>query len=624
MCGICGQFNFRNDKPADVALVSGMTARLAHRGPDDEGLYSCGPIAMGFRRLSIIDIAGGRQPMSDVEESVWVVFNGEIYNFPELKAELIHHGHVFRTNSDTEVIVHGYKQWGQDVFGHLNGMFGVAIWDTKQRQLTLARDRMGIKLVYYRIDKNAVYFSSELRPLLNTHDSAPAIDPAAVNLFLRYRYTPSPLTIIDGVRKLAPGTRLVAKHGQAPTIDRWWNYVPEPFDPMPSAKRAEETLIALYDSAVKRQLMSDVPVGLLLSGGLDSGLLLALMKRHRTEGPTYTVGYGSSFTNDELETAARTARILNTPNYSVTLNTQEFDDSLQSVIRALEEPIASSSVVPMYHVCRRAREDVKVALMGQGPDELFGGYTRHLGVRYGGYWRALPAWLRGYASTRLGGRERREWVKRGIYALGTRDRMLRYQKVLSIVTDNEGDELFRPEILAAPLDPTLLSLWKDFEAPLRATDELGGLQFLEIRSTLPDELLMYADKLSMAHGLEVRVPYLDHEIVEYVERLNCSFKVRHGRRKWLHRRVCRRFLPPEVVNRRKAGFAVNVVDEWFRRSLSSKMDHILQDTSSMIYQLMRPSAVGKLLHDHKEGKQNNHKILFSLVVLEYSLRNYAL
>jgi asparagine synthase (glutamine-hydrolysing) len=264
---------------------------------------------------------------------------------------------------------------------------------------------------------------------------------------------------------------------------------------------------------------------------------------------------------------------------------------------------------------------VKVALVGQGPDELLGGYTRHLGVRYGGYWRSLPAWIRKGVESGIGWLPRNEALKRGVYSLNTEGRMKRYQNVFSIMPGDTIDGLFRAGILPRGAGDSIREFWKDLEPEMEGTDELGGFQVLELRSSLPDELLMYADKLSMAHSLEVRVPYLDREIVEYVERLPASFKVRRGQRKWLHRQVCERFLPPEILQRKKRGFAVNVVDDWFHSSLSSKLGNYLLDGSSLMFRFLRPDAVGGLLEDHRSGRRDNHKLLFSLVVLEEWLRS---
>jgi len=619
MCGICGQYNFRDKTPVIRETIKRMTKTLIHRGPDDEGYYLSGPLGFGFRRLSIIDLGGGHQPMSDQERSVWVVFNGEIYNFPELRKELEGLGHVFRTRCDTEVIIHGYKQWGTDVFNHLNGMFGLAIWDVEKKRLILSRDPMGIKLVYYRLDGESVFFGSEIRAILAAIPGNPGVDPVALNLFLRYRYTPSPLTLFQGIRKLAAGTMLIFENGSS-RLERWYRYKPVPFSPPKTDREAREELLDIYKRAVKRQLISDVPLGLLLSGGIDSGLLLGLMKLCGDSWPTYTVGYGEGFKGDELAEASETARIFSAGNVSVALDRETFEASLPKIISSLEEPVCTSSIVPMYFVSQRARQDVKVALIGQGPDELFGGYRRHLGVHYGAYWRALPGVLREPVTRAINVLPRNETLKRGVYSLNIPDRMQRYQYVFSIIPGETIDDLFQNGILPPTAGDKVLEFWGDLAGLMENTDELGGLQFLEIRSSLPDELLMFGDKLSMAHGLEVRVPYLDREVVEYVERLPARFKVRNGTRKWLHRQVCQAFLPRTVLKRKKRGFATSVVDQWFQDSLSNKMEGFLLDGNSLIYRFLRPQAVQQLLKDHISNKQNHYKILFSLVAFEEWLR----
>jgi len=619
MCGICGQYNFSDHAPVIRRNIERMTTTLVHRGPDDEGYYLAGAVGLGFRRLSIIDLAGGHQPMSDRENSVWVVFNGEIYNFPELRRELEGFGHVFRTTCDTEVIVHGYKQWGDDVLNRLNGMFGLAIWDTQQQRLVVARDPFGIKLIYYKIDAGRLYFGSEIRAILAATDESVDVDPTALNLFLRYRYTPSPYTMYEGVRKLAPGTMLTVEKGTC-RVSRWYRYKPVPFSPMKSVGEAEEELAALYKQSVKRHLLSDVPLGLLLSGGVDSGLLLALMSLYGKSWRTYTVGYGSSFADDELSDAKETAAIFSSKHAEVMLDRRSFEEALPKIVSCLEEPIASSSIVPMYFVCERARQDVKVALIGQGPDELFGGYRRHVGVRYAGLWRGLPTWLRSSVASAISALPRNEMLKRGVYSLDIPDRMRRYQHVFSLLPGNDVDALFQHGMLTAGTGDKILECWQDFAGLTSEVDDLGAFQFVELRSSLPDELLMFADKLSMAHGLEARVPYLDKEIVEYVERLSANFKVRNGSQKWLHRRVCQALLPKKILKRKKRGFAVNVVDDWFRGAMSRKMQEILLDRESQIYRYLRPAAVQSIFRKHSSGQSDYHKILFSLVVFEEWLR----
>ena len=619
MCGIAGQFNFARGEPVDQETIRKMAQSIAHRGPDDEGYLFSGPLGFGFRRLSIIDLAGGHQPMSDADETVWVMLNGEIYNYPELRQELQGYGHRFRTKSDTEVIVHGYKEWGTDVLDHLNGMFGVAIGDVMRRRLVVARDAMGIKPIYYRIADGRLTFGSEIRAILAAENSKPAVDPVALNLFLRFRYTPSPLTIFDGIRKLAPGTMLVLEGGKY-REERWYNYTPRPFQFPRSEKAIVEELLDLYRGAVKRHLLSDVPVGILLSGGVDSGLLLALMNEQGGPWPAYTVGYGEAFEDDELADAKETASILGARYVPVKLDQAEFEQSLPKIVGCLEEPVAASSIVPMYFVSQRARQDVKVALIGQGPDELFGGYKRHLGIHYGNWWRWLPAGLRsvvGFAINRL---SRNETLKRGVNSLATENRLKRYQDVFSLAPEPTIHALFRDGLLPEPGSDGLVEYWRALLPQMEYTDELGGFQLLEIRSSLPDELLMYADKLSMAHSLELRVPYLDRTVVEYVERLGASLKIRRNTRKWLHRQVCQSYLPQRILNRKKRGFAVNVVDAWFRSSMQGQLSELLLDDSSLMYDLLEREPVQKLLVEHRLGKQDNHKLLFSLVMVEQWLR----
>src|SRR5438876_6941582 len=620
MCGICGQFNFVRNEPVEPETIRRMTDTIVHRGPDDEGYFISGPLGLGFRRLSIIDLAGGHQPMSDAEESVWVMLNGEIYNYPELRQQLQGYGHQFRTKSDTEVIIHGYKQWGTDVFDHLNGMFGLAIWDVATRRLVIARDAMGIKPLYYRIVDGQLSFGSEIRAVLAAGNSSAEVDPIALELFLRFRYTPAPLTIFRGIRKLPPGGMLVVEGGNA-SEKRWYNYKPVPFSDGKQDAEAKQELLELYRGAVRRHLLSDVPVGILLSGGLDSGLLLALMNEQGGPWPAYTIGYGEAFGDDELADARETAALLGARHIPVKLDRSEFERALPKIVECIEEPIAASSIVPMYFVSQRARQDVKVALIGQGPDELFGGYKRHLGVRYGEWWRGLPGSLRSMIGFAVGGLPRNEMLKRGVRSLSDQDRLKRYQDVFSLASAETMDRLFHDDVLPEKQDDhELLEHWRELTPQMEHTDELGGFQLLEIRSSLPDELLMYADKLSMAHSLEVRIPYLDRTVVEYVQRLGANLKVRNGTRKWLHRQVCRNYLPRRILKRKKRGFAVNVVDQWFHSSLQGKFPDLLLDTNSLMFELLKPEPVRKLLEAHRSRRQDNHKLLFSLVMFEQWLR----
>lgn len=620
MCGICGQFNYTSGAPADPAAITRMMDTIVHRGPDDSGMFLDGSLGLGFRRLSIIDLSAGHQPMSDQAESVWVVFNGEIYNFQELRRELEGFGHVFRTHCDTEVIVHGYKQWGDAVLEKFNGMFGLAIWDVKKRRLVLARDPMGIKQIYFSLQDGILRFGSEIRPVRASFATRREVDVEAIALFLRYRYTPAPRTMFTGIHKLAAGEKLVVENGRA-VISRYYRFEPEPFNPQPSVEEAGERLLQLYKDAMKRHLISDVPLGLLLSGGMDSGLLLGLMNLHGKPWETFTVGYGNSFRDDELDDAAETAKIYGANHHAVRMDQNAFETALPRIVDSLEEPVASSSIVPMYFVCQRAREVVKVALIGQGPDEVFGGYQRHLGVHYGSLWRATPGWLRGAGTKLAPYLPRNDSVARGLYSLSENDQLRRFQQTFSIVPGETLDSLFQPGQLPNGVNGEALACWEEHRAAMSRLDELNAFQLLELRSALPDELLMYGDKLSMAHSLEVRVPFLDREVVEYSQQLEASFKVRHGVRKWLHRRVAKHFLPKEIIQRKKRGFAVNVVDDWFRQSMQGRIHEYLNDNQSLIYRYLRHDTVTGMQQRHSSGKKDHHKILFSLVVLEQWLRS---
>jgi asparagine synthase (glutamine-hydrolysing) len=620
MCGICGQINFLNEEPVEAEVIQRMAQAIAHRGPDDDGFFISGPVGLGFRRLSIIDLVGGHQPMTNAEKTVWVIFNGEIYNFKELRQELEGRGYEFATQCDTEVIVHGYREWGPQVLQRLNGMFGLAIWDVIENRLVLARDAMGIKLIYYRIADGQLTFGSEIRAILAGLDSTPEVDPVALSAFLQFRYTPSPLTVFEGIRKLAPGSMLILEKGEC-REERWYSYTPIPFSSPKDDREATEELLALYRAAVRRHLLSDVPVGVLLSGGLDSGLLLGLMNENGGPWPAFTIGYGETFQDDELVDAAETASLFGARHIPVKIDRAQFESSLPAIVACLEEPIAASSIVPMYFVSQRAREDVKVVLIGQGPDELFGGYNRHLGVHYGDWWRGLPQAFRFPLSSAVNRLPRNETLKRGVRSLGIKERLQRYQDVFSIAPRHTVDNLFRPEYQSNGNDKdSLVRYWEELKPEMTQLDELGGFQLIEIRSSLPDELLMYADKLSMAHSLEARVPYLDRTVVEYAQRLDASMKIRRGSRKWLHRQVCQSYLPPQILKRKKRGFAVNVVDAWFHSAVGGELPEVLLDDNARMFQYLRPEPVRQLLKEHRARRHDNHKLLFSLVMLEQWLR----
>ena len=616
MCGICG-IHQAESRPIDVAVLSDMTASLAHRGPDDAACHLDDHAGLGFRRLSIIDLAGGRQPMTDGRR-LWSMCNGEIYNFPELRRELVARGHAFTTRSDSEVIVHGYREWGDDVVHHLNGMFAFAVWDPDRNRLLLARDRAGIKPLYWARSGEGLVFGSEVRAVLAGTGTTPALDPVGLALFLRYRYTPSPWTMYEGIHRLAPGHLLVSDSSGI-QIRQWWNLRPEPFDPAPTAATAVDELADRYEEAVRRQLVSDVPVGLLLSGGVDSALLLELMGRHEPGWDTYTAGFGDDDPFDEIAGAAATARHFGARHHPVRLRRSDFERELPRVVAAMEEPVTSPSVVPMDAICARARADVKVVLVGQGPDELFGGYRRHLGIRYGHWWRSLPGPLRGATGEVVRALPRSAALKRAIRSLTHGDPYARFADALAIESGAAVDAMFAPGTAPCITDH-LHESWDSIAGLTDRADELTAFNYLELRSTLPDELLLYADKLSMAHGIEARVPYLDDDVVDYALRLPASYKVRSGHQKWIHRQVCARRLPAAVLARRKRGFAAHVVDDWYRSSTTALLNSTVGDPKSRLYECLDHAEVMRLLSAHQHGNGDHHKLLHSLVVTELWMR----
>ncbi len=620
MCGICGQYNIQTKQLIEQSLLKQMTNSISHRGPDDEGYFQSKGYSAGFRRLSIIDLAGGHQPMSDNEKRYWLVFNGEIYNFKELRHELQNLGYSFQTKSDTEVIICGYRAWGDSVLDKLNGMFDFALWDDKEERLLIARDPMGIKCLYYSYQQGSLIFGSEIRPILVALGNKGSISLKGLNLFLRYRYTPAPMTIFENIKKLAPGSCLIADSSGI-KIKRWWKYSPILNNSI-KTKDIIDKIVSLYEESMKRHLISDVPLGLLLSGGMDSALLLSLMNKSGSDWHTFTVGFGESYKDDELADARKTSLQLGSIHHEVNITKEEFEKSLPQVIYYLEEPIATASIVPMYHICQRASEFVKVALVGQGPDELFGGYTRHLGLGYGKIWRKIPDFIReplkkaiegfGFASS--------ESMRRALFSLDINDKLSRYQNVFSIAEESEINCLFHTGALSEISNDDLFDYWNDLIPILNNLDEIGGFQFLEIRSSLPDELLMYADKLSMAHSLELRVPYLDKEIVQFVETIPDNKKTNLFCRKKLHKKAASRFLPSSIINRKKRAFSINVVDKWFSESFESKMKSYFDDNESYMYLYLDKKEVNMLLRKHQKGIGNYYKILFSLVVFEEWLR----
>lgn len=622
MCGICGLYNFSKSNGIDLSLINRMTSEMSHRGPDDEGFHYDDNIAMGFRRLSIIDLFLGSQPMTDSTNNLTIIFNGEIYNYLELKKELLNAGFTFRTNSDTEVLLYGYKHWGKNVLFHLKGMFAFAIWDKSDNILFIARDRFGIKPLYFYSDNNNFIFSSEIKPILKILKHKPDVDIYALHQFLKYRYVPAPNTLFENIKKLPSGSYILVTN-KGFTITKWHEFRPKHNVIINSYSLNSyfEKLFELYNDSVARHLISDVPLGLLLSGGLDSSLLLYLMKTLGHKFPTFTAGFTDYFKNDEINMAKSFSSSMGMLNFSVSLSQSEFMDTLPHVIEILEEPITSSSIVPMFYLCKEASKHVKVALMGQGPDELFCGYNRHLAIHYSRYFKMfsyLPDLLKTSFSNNF---IKSETKRRGMYFIGNGSKLERYSRAFSLITESFLDSLFINNLILHENKYSLDLIWGEYKDAIAKADDLTGFQILELGSSLPDELLLYADKLSMHNGLEIRVPYLDNDILEFFYIISASLKIKFFKGKYIHKKICTYHLPKEITSRKKIGFATPV-GEWLMDKNLKLFSDVIEDRSAPIYSYLSYKMVNNMLKEHQNHKSDYGKILFSIFIFNVWLNRF--
>ena len=610
MCGICGIYHYRTGQPADPSILAKMVSTMIHRGPDDSGQHVDGSAGIGMRRLSIIDLAGGAQPISNEDGRIWVVCNGEIYNFKELREELEGRGHGFHTFSDTEVIVHGYEEWGFEALGRLNGMFGLAIWDSRDRSLTVARDPFGIKPVYYRDVDGSLLFGSEIRPIL-AHPGVPrAVDLQALDQYLDRTFVPSPLTAFQDIRKLPAGYALRLSEAGA-TVEPFCGGAPAEFLREPEATVVDRLREAIA-AAVRRQMVSDVPIGVMLSGGVDSSAVATIMAQ-ASGNPieSFTVGFTGDFAENELEHARATAKRLGANHHEVVLSAGDFADFLPRSIWYLEEPIATTSTLAFHKVCELAHEHVKVVLTGQGADEPFGGYARHFGEYYGRYYRAVPGALRrGLLEPALLRLPRNERVKRAARSLGEMDPETRHAAVYSTMDPGLRHRLWRekPSFGGAPAAPP----WSE---QARHLDDLSRMLYADSRTSLPDNLLLYGDKMSMSVSLECRVPFLDLELMRLVESIPPDLKIKGRTQKYVLKKAVTAWVPRSTLTRKKVGFATPV-DQWFRGDWRERTSDLLLAADSACGQFFQPAVVRQMLEEHVKGAQDHKRALFSLLTFE--------
>jgi asparagine synthase (glutamine-hydrolysing) len=614
MCGITGAVG---SLFPDAETADRMCRVIRHRGPDDQGVYREAPAFLGMRRLSIIDLEGGHQPIANEDGSVLLVFNGEIYNFKELRSELQARGHRFSTSSDSECIVHAYEEYGESCFERLRGMFGLALWDVPRQRLVLARDRLGKKPLYYREVPGGLAFASELKSLLELPGAAREIDRAALRDFLVLGYVPTARCIFQGIAKLPPAHYLVFESGNL-RVRRYWQlgFEPKWSDPEPVLA---ERLEALLDDAVEARLVSDVPFGAFLSGGIDSSLVVALMARHLSKPVrTFTIGFHER-ESDEVADARRVARHVGTDHVDLVAEPDAVG-LLHELVWYLDEPFGDSSAIPTFLVSRLAREHVKMVLSGDGGDELFAGYERYgrfqVVDRLARVGAPLVASSLNAAAALIPGRggRRVRWLARRVgmpfpdsYLSGV------------ALTDRELLE----QMLREPLNGA--GLYASVEGLFRRPGIGTGLDRVmagDIDSYLPDDILVKVDRMTMANSLEARAPLLDHPLVEFAARLPLNLKRRGGRGKYLLRRVAARMLPAEVLAKRKQGFAIPLA-AWLKRELRPLAEDVFASRAFRERGVFDPGAVERCLAAHVKGTADHGEHLWLVLVFEMWARRFA-
>ena len=622
MCGICGFFGERGGLSRET--LERMNRTLERRGPDDSGSHWEPGAGLAMRRLSIIDLSGGHQPIHNEDGSVQVVLNGEIYNYRELRDALQRRGHRLETHSDTEVIVHLYEEYGDDLVHHLRGMFAFALWDARRKRGLIARDRLGIKPLFYAETGGTVLFGSEIKALLASGLVGRELDFQALDAFLAFTYIPAPLTIYRAVRKLEPGHLLVHEAGRTVKRSYWDLDVARP-DHRPGEDEWLERFDQAIEDAVRSHLVSDVPVGAFLSGGIDSSLVVGLMSRHLGESVrTFTMGFGGARNAliDERPLAKQVASRYGCTFHDYTVQ-PDYRQIVGNIVAAFDEPFADDSVIPSYYVSQFTRQHVKVALSGLGGDELFAGYERYSGVLLSQYYsRLVPGALhRGIIQPvvqRLPepahGGDRVNHAKR-FSAAALQTPAQRYLNFVSTLPADERRCLYSPE--ASPkvdVESTGRLITEPYER-CGAPDDVARAMYADLKTYLPEDILALSDRLSMWHSLEVRVPLVDHLLVELSARLPTRFKLDWRRKKILLRRIAGRHLPAEVMNHRKQGFE-SPMAAWLRSDLADYSRDILGPRRLGKSGLFDCGYVSARLDDHLAGRHKNNKLIFSLMMLQ--------
>lgn len=619
MCGICGKLNFEQDARLNPALVPAMLDTVRHRGPDDEGVYLNGPVGLGHRRLSIIDLGSGHQPLSNEDGTVWIVFNGEIYNYRELRTYLLDKGHVLKTQSDTEVIVHLYEEFGPGCVEKLRGMFAFGIWDQNTKSLLLARDRIGIKPLYYCLTNKSVVFGSEIKAILADPDVKGEVAPEIIDRFLTFLYVPGEETLLKGIQKLPPGSYLFVRNGH-PELRQYWDLEFSKPERIPSLKDAESQLLTLLAESVDLHMIADVPVGVLLSGGVDSTAVLGFASE-KASAPlnTFTVGFSDPGVIDERPYAKMAAKAFGSRHFEMTISAKEFSDFLPRYVWHMEEPVCEPPAVAMYYVSKLAREHVKVLLSGEGGDEAFAGYNNYRNI----VWlerlkRIFPPANKAAAAGISAADFWLDLSRAAKYVPLVKSRFPEYyysrtsnpfrysgNGLGSLYSGDFGASIDR-ERSAEPVT-RLFSRVKDLGV-------LDQMLYIDTKTWLPDDLLIKADKMTMANSLELRVPLLDHKVLEFAASLPCHYKLKGFTTKYILKEVLSRRVPRPILDRKKTGFPVPY-ESWLRHDFRDTIRSILTDRPARERGYFERSAVEKLLRSNEEHGGHSKEV-FSLVTLE--------
>ena len=600
-----------------------MANAIAHRGPDDEGYYLSGQIGLGFRRLSIIDLSGGHQPLSNEDGTIWIVFNGEIYNYQQLRQFLISKGHIFRTQSDTEVIVHLYEEFGEKCVEKLRGMFGFAIWDGRDSKLLLARDRVGIKPLYYAVTGQSLIFGSEMKAILADPDVKRELLPSTIDRFLTFDYVPGEDTLLKNIYKLPPGSFLVHKNGKQ-QIKQYWDL--HFSSGTVSLRDAEARLLELLEESVQLHMISDVPVGFLLSGGVDSTAMLSLA-RGKTDRPisSYTVGFSNSDFADERPYARLAAEKFGSEHHEITISSKEFVDFLPRYIWHMEEPVCEPPAIALYYVSKLARNYVKVLLSGEGGDEAFAGYPNYRAMLWIERLKRMAGPLDGALAGMLG----------LLNKVSSSKRLGKYLPLFSAPFDSyyysrtstpfrffnaHYKQFYSPDFAQSVDKEQSLLPVRQLLQHSQGQDLVSRMLYVDTKTWLPDDLLIKADKMTMANSVELRVPLLDHEVLEFAASLPSNFKVRGLQTKYIAKKCLSTVVPKKILHRKKVGFPVPYA-AWIRTDLKDWIQDILLDRETLSRGYFRKNAIELLLKKNMES-EGNPKEIFSLAVLELWHREF--